>query len=313
MDKPLPELDEKKRINKDQHLKLMICHIIGLLEVALNKHADMLDMSDLKIISEASLYLLHMKMNSQDRAAEESLDKIGGKTIYNEMAIEIKEWIFIYEPLVLRRTKQRPENKNDTSYDHAYLNEAYETIVNFLKRKIISIQRSNPSLKTEQATLGMLREYLTTGKCEIPLVKPSILAEQYAPSFNYYETRSKDMHEKLASFQKRIDHIDLKSILTMGVIGIRENWRENPIILERIHLEYLGVPKKEELLFRRSFLLKIQRNFSKSQENNDERLHNYIKIVNDFLVKINLSGDYDGSLEMEIALAAYLGEKDSSM
>lgn len=305
------ELDESKPISKEEHLKLMIYYIIGLLELCWMKHADQLTLQSLKIMTDASSHLPYLVTDPEGKLkSKEYLDKIGGEQLFNEIANEVKEWIYIYEPLALRDAKQRPRDKLCTTHNHIYLNEGYEGISDLFKRSILGMKRTLPALQAEQVTLGMFRDYLQTGKCNMPLVKPEVLASRYSRDFETFEQRIRDMHDKLGNFRNRIDSVDLKIILTYGVSGLREEWRDNQAILERIHLEYLGVQKKENELFIPSFMKKIQKSEKDNADSDEARLFSFFKLINDFLLKISASKDYDGSPEMEVALGAYIDERE---
>ncbi|MFT4552768.1 MAG: hypothetical protein ACI9S8_001395 [Chlamydiales bacterium] len=304
-------LDESKPISKEEHLKLMIYYIIGLLELCLMKHADELTLQSLKILTNASAQLPYLVTNPESKLkSKEYLDEIGGEQLFNEIANEVKEWIFIYEPLTLREGKQRPKDKLTTTHNHIFLNEGYEAISDLFKRSILSMQRTLPALQAEQVTLGMFRDFLQTGKFVMPLVKPELLASRYTREFETFEQRIKDIHDKLGNFRNRIELVDLKIILDYGVTGLREEWRDNQAIIERIHLEFLGVPKKEEELFIPSFMKKIQKSESDKQDTDESRLYSFFKKINEFLLKISKSPDYDGSPEMEVALGAFINERE---
>jgi hypothetical protein len=307
----IQKADDSKPITKDEHLNLMVYYIIGLLELCLMKHADQLTFQSLKVLATASGHLPYLVSKEEDKKTSiEILDKMGGEQLFNEIATEFKEWIFIYEPLSLRQAKQRPDDKLSTTHNHIYLSEGYEAISDLFKRSILGMKRSLPTLQNDQVTLGMFRDFLQTGKCEMPLVKPEILATRYSKEFVNFENTVKDYHDRLGTFRQRIELVDLRVVMDFGVTGLREEWRDNQAILERIHLEFLGVSGKEEELFQISFKEKIKRSADQNKEDDEEKLHRFFKTINAFLVKIGSSKDYEGSPEMEIALGAYFEEKE---
>lgn len=302
--------DENQVITEENHLKLMIVYIIKLLEVALSKHADMMTYQDLKVFEEASSQMSpDEKENKTPEDTEDFFKERGGQALFDEMAIEIKEWIFTFYSPLIKKAKQYPENKSLKEFHHLYLAEGYKVISKYLKKCSIKIRQMHPSLSNDRISLGMFREYLKTGSCTPTQMDSKELILHYTHTFEEYEKQARDAHERLGIFNNRIRHINLETLYSLGLIGLREEWRENQILFERIKLEYLGISAKKEQLCQKSFLSKIRKDVEKESENDEGRLYRYINLINDFLCKVSQSQNYEGSPEMEVALGAYLENK----
>lgn len=303
--------DPTTPFGKEHHLAWMSTYIVCLFELALNKHADILTIGDLRLILDASAHLPHLQVSEAEKEkSKKFLDSIGGLALYKEIALEVREWIFIYEPSVLRKSKERPDHKSDGRNDHLYLQEGYHAILDLLRRSVRDIQSFLQGVRREDISLGMLREYLRSGSCAAPVVKPEALADRYKPVFEKYQKRVKELHTKLGNFRNHVQRVDLHMIVDMGLSGLRDIWAQNSFIKDRIYLEYFGVPEKADQIFKQAFISKIQSNISKQKQNDDGNLYHYVKLVNDFIIEIKNSKDYQGSPEMEIALSTYISNDD---
>jgi hypothetical protein len=280
----------------------MVLAIIQLLEVITYKHANELTLRDLKCVKDASNRIREHK----DQLSKLDLEDLGGEEIYREIATEMKEWIFIYENEDVRKMRQRPARKSDTSYDAAYLSEAYEIVIKMYKQSLAGMKKLYPSLRADQVSLGMFREFLQTGKCTLQLVTPKHLVEKYELEFRSFNARIDELYSRLAGFRAQIERITLGVINDIGVTGIREKWSGSQLIMQRVHLEYFAIPEKENAFFRSSYRSKVNRNQAAGSDTDDERLYVYLKFINTFFCKMEASNDYEGIPEMQVALDAFL-------
>ncbi len=294
-------------INKEEYLKEMICVFIGKLEFALKIPASELKIKHLKVLKDASKrYQDYNQKIKKGEEVELNFCDIGGHEIYQEMSVEMREWIYIYEPLDIRKAKQCPENKLESGCEHIYLADIYDAMTGFLNRMSIGMKRKVPKLMDDQISLAMCRDYLKKGSFEKPEVKPEVLLERYEKIFKQYKAYTEDLYEKLGMFRSRVNLISLYDIHSLGVQGLREEWRDVLFLMERVHIEFIGVPGKEKSLFRSNFMKKLKECFSDGHVSDEERFYQYIKAINEMICKLLQSPKYGDSPEMMVALDLYL-------
>ena len=296
-------------VNTEEHFKRLVIVILQMLEMGLSRSAAELMTQDLKVLLDAASRIREFKNIARERDEENDildLGDIGGEALYREIALEVREWIFIYESSEVRKVRERTKEKSDSSQDEKYLSEVYNIIVDSLKRACIGMKRQCGKLEDDQIKFSMYRYYLETEKFVKPKVKPEVLVKRCKKDFENYTHRIEDIYNKLGTFKRSIRLFSLEIIDEYGVQGIRDNWRDKQMLMERVRLEYLGLPDKQDAVLRDGFKKKVQKAAEKGENSDEEVLYSYLKLINEFVCTMAKSPDYGDTPEMRVALHAYL-------